>query len=250
MYEEYKYLYETHLHTNEGSACGRNSGLEMAKSAKDFGYTGIFVTEHNWGGNTSVDRSLPWEEWIERSSEGFRNALAYGKEHDLDVFYGMEAAERGTEFLLYGLTPEWMKQHPEIHEVPFTKIPEIVQQAGGFVVQAHPFREERYIPEIRLFPELVDAVEGINATHSNRRSTGHANPAWNDKAIKYAAENHLPITAGSDIHAVTHYGGGVLFKERLKDASDYRRLILAGDYLLTDGDTLYDHVGNVLGPRE
>ena len=40
--EEYPYLYETHLHTMEGSACAKNSGAEMARACRDAGYTGIF----------------------------------------------------------------------------------------------------------------------------------------------------------------------------------------------------------------
>ena len=44
---------------------------------------------------------------------------------------------------------------------------ELVHAAGGMVIHAHPYREEDYIPEVRLFPEWVDGVEGINATHSS-----------------------------------------------------------------------------------
>ena len=63
---EYPYLYEAHLHMNTGSACGNNTGAEMMKACKEYGYTGAFVTDHNWGGNTAIDRSLPWEECMGR----------------------------------------------------------------------------------------------------------------------------------------------------------------------------------------
>ena len=76
--EQYPYLYETHLHTSEASACARNTGAEMARACREYGYTGIFVTDHNWGGNTAVDRALPWEEWVEGFAKGYEHAKAEG----------------------------------------------------------------------------------------------------------------------------------------------------------------------------
>lgn len=246
MINEYKYLYETHLHTNQGSRCGRNTGAEMAKSAKEYGYAGIIVTEHNWGGNTCIPNDLAWDEWVDAFTRGYESASIYGKENDLDVFWGYEAGFSGTEFLIYGVTPEWMKAHPEIRNASIEEQYRLVHEAGGFVVHAHPFREEYYIPEIRLYPEYVDAVEGINATHSNSKSPSHNNPDFDTRAIEYANKYHLPMTAGSDIHWVDLFGGGVLFKRRLTSIQDYIEMIKAGDYLLTNGEVIYDRFGNVL----
>lgn len=38
---------------------------------------------------------------------------------------------------------------------------------------------------------------------------------WDEKAIEYAKEHHLPMTAGSDIHSTNIFGGGMAFKRRL-----------------------------------
>ena len=57
--KEYPYLYETHLHTSQGSACAHNTGAQMARACKEHGYTGIFVTEPNSSRNTEVDMYLP-----------------------------------------------------------------------------------------------------------------------------------------------------------------------------------------------
>lgn len=114
------------------------------------------------------------------------------------------------------------------------------------VVHAHPYREECYIPEIRLYPEYVDAVEGINATHSNHKSVSHNNPEYDKRAIAYADEHHLPITAGSDIHSTNLLGGGVLFKKRLHSIQEYIQMIMAGDYLLTNGEHTYDRFGKLI----
>lgn len=245
--EGFPFLYETHLHTNQGSACGHNTGAEMAAAAKEMGYTGIFVTEHNWGGNTSADRSLPWENLVDASIQGYKDALQYGEKNDLDVFWGYEAGYNGTEFLIYGIKPEWLKAHPEIKEADVMEQYRLIHEAGGMVIHAHPFREEWYIPEIRLFPKYVDGVEGINATHSNKKSKAHNNPDYDKKAIAYANEHHLPMSAGSDVHTTNLLGGGVAFKRRLTSSRDFCQAILNGeDYVLTNGDAIFDKSGNLI----
>lgn len=246
MYKDYKYLYETHLHTKQGSACAKNTGAEMAKAAKEYGYSGIIITEHNWGGNTCISNKLKWDEWIDKFKAGYEDALRYGQANDLDVFWGYEAGFDATEFLVYGVTPDWMKAHPELKNADIKEHYNLIHNAGGMVVHAHPYREEWYIPEIRLFPEYVDAVEGINATHSNHKSTSHNDPVYDLRAIAYANEHSLPMTAGSDIHCTDLLGGGVLLKRRVHSIKEFCDVLLKGEYILTNGDTIYDRFGNPL----
>ena len=241
---EYPYFYETHLHTSEASACAGSTGGEMARACKEAGYSGIIVTNHNWHGNHCIDSSLPWEAWIESYCRGFEEAKKVGDEIGLDVFFGYEAGYQGTEFLIYGITKEWLMAHPEIKDASIPEQYQLVHEAGGMVIHAHPFREEPYIPEIRLFPKYVDGVEGINATHSNPRSQSHNNPEYDTRAIAYASENNLPITAGSDIHNIHLFGGGIAFRRKLKDIHDYCEAILSDeDYILTNGTTWFNKKG-------
>ncbi len=245
--KDYPYLYETHLHTRPGSACAHNSGAEMAEAAHLAGYAGIIITDHNWGGNTGIDRALPWDKWVDEFITGYENALEYGRKHDLDVFWGYEAGYKGTEFLIYGITPEWLKAHPEIRTADVKEQYRLIHEGGGMVIHAHPFREAGYIPEIRLYPEYVDGVEGINAAHSSSRSASHNDPEYDRRAIRYANEHDLPVTAGSDIHTTNLLGGGVAFKRRLASVQDYCRAILGGeDYVLTNGDAVFDKRGTML----
>lgn len=245
--EEYPYLYETHLHTKEISACARSSAGDMARACKAAGYTGIFVTNHNWYGNTTISRRLPWKEFVERFAEGYENAKRVGEEIGLDVFFGWEAGYQGTEFLIYGLDVEWLMNHPEIKDASVAEQFSIVHEGGGLVIHAHPFREEDYIPEIRLFPDLVDGVEGINATHSCHLSISHNKKEFDDRAVAYAAEHHLPLTAGSDIHSSYLFGGGMAFKRRLKSGQDFVAAFRGGeDYVMTNGDDWFDKTGKKL----
>lgn len=245
--QTYPYLYETHLHTSESSACARCTGSEMARACKDYGYSGIFVTDHNWGGNTAIDRTLEWEEWVHAFALGYEHAKAEGDRIGLDVFFGYEAGYQGTEFLIYGIHPEWMLRTPQILEASVEEQYRLVHAAGGMVIHAHPFREESYIPKIRLYPEWVDGVEAVNATHSNSRSGGHNNPLFDEKAVLYAIEHRLPMCAGSDIHGTHLLGGGIAFRRRLTSAQDYIHAILTGeDYVLTNGESWYDRSGKVI----
>lgn len=244
--KDYPYLYETHLHTNLGSACANNSGSEMAEALWKYGYAGMFVTEHNWGGNTCVPRAIPWEDGIDLLKRGYEEALEFGKKHDFDVIWGYEAGYGGPEFLIYGISPEWLKAHPEMKDATIEDQYKMVSEAGGMVVQAHPFREAWYIDEVRVFPDFVDAVEGVNATHSCSKSQNHNKPVYDERAIAFANEKHLPMTAGSDIHSTNLFGGGIAFKHRIHSAEEYKKAIMVGDYVLTNGEVVYDHLGQLL----
>ncbi len=240
--EEYPYLYETHLHTVQGSACARSSGAEMARACKEYGYTGIFVTDHNWGGNTAVDRGLSWEGWVDRFCLGFEEARAEGERIGLDVFFGYEAGYDGTEFLIYGIDQEWMKQNPALWTATVEEQYALVHKAGGLVMQAHPFREEAYIPMVRLYPDLVDGVEAINAAHHQMGKS-----RFDVSAVAYAKEKGLPMSAGSDIHSTALFGGGTAFRRKLRSPADYVQAILCDeDRVMTDGRVWYDKKGNVI----
>lgn len=221
-----RHLYETHLHTCEGSACGRVSGAEMARKFKEAGYTGIVVTDHFIGGNTAVDRSLPWEQWVESFCKGYENAKAEGDRIGLQVFFGWESCYEGTEFLIYGLDKQWLLEHPQIRDCSIEEQYALVHAGGGIVIQAHPFRVESYIKQIRQFPDHVDAVEAINAAHSSVLMSSHKNPVWNEQAMAYAKEHDLPVTAGSDQHKPDLFCGGMVFSRKMADIHDLSGAIL------------------------
>ena len=48
------YIYETHLHSCVASACGRSEPEEYIPYYKKLGYSGIFVTDHFFNGNTCM----------------------------------------------------------------------------------------------------------------------------------------------------------------------------------------------------
>ena len=245
--KQYPYLYETHMHTSEGSKCGQCPAAEMVRAYKEAGYAGVMVTDHNWGGNTAIDRSLPWEEWIDKFFMGYRNAKAEGDKIGLPVFLGYEAGHDAHDFLIYGFTIEWMKAHPELHDADIPKQLKLLHSVGGMVIQAHPYREAAYISEIKTFEKYVDGIEMFNAAHVRPKEDGSNNRIWNDKAVALANANNLPGTAGSDQHSTNLYWGGTAFPTPLKSIEDYiKRIKNDEDRVLTDGVCWYDKKGNVL----
>jgi len=125
------YLYEPHLHTSQASACGISPGREYIKRYQDLGYTGIIVTDHFYGGNTAIDRNLPWPKWVDAFCRGYEDARDEGERRGLDVFFGWEETFDGDDYLVYGLDKEWLLQHPEARYWTRKEQYETVSCGGG-----------------------------------------------------------------------------------------------------------------------
>ena len=241
----YPYLYETHCHSSESSACARNTAVEMAKAHKEAGYAGMILTNHNWGGNTAISRELCWHDFLDAFFAPYHPAKEWADANDFQVFPGYEAGYDGTEFLIYGVDINDMYDHPEIKDATVAEQFDIIHGLGGIVVHAHPFREAFYIKEIRLFPEYIDAVEGINASHCPYNGADD-NREYNEKALYYANSLSLPITGGSDTHSVNLFGAGMAFRERLGSIKDFTAAVLNAEkdsYRVTDGEYVFDAYG-------
>lgn len=231
-----KYLYETHAHTSEVSACASATGISQARTYKDLGYAGITITDHFYNGNTTVPKNLPWKEWINRFTRGYENAKKEGDKIGLDVFFGWEESFEGNDFLVYGLDKQWLLEHPQILYWSIEEHYEHIKADGGFFVHAHPFREADYIKKIRLFPRYVEAVEVINSSHRNLN--------FDKKASSYANNHNLPVVAGSDSHHITDVRGGMVFDHKLEGINDFIKTVRSGENieLLRDNRQLsYDY---------
>ncbi|MDR0635796.1 MAG: PHP domain-containing protein [Treponema sp.] len=214
------YLYETHLHTVWGSACGVSRGRDYIKKYRDLGFTGIMVTEHFFNGNTIIDQNLPWKQWVDQFMRGYEEARNEGEKVGLDVFFGWEETYKGDDYLIYGLDRAWLLAHPEAAHWSRKEQFDAVHAAGGCVVHAHPFRAAYYLETIHLAPKLVDAVEIANAGND---------PDWDGLAAEYAARIGLPATAGSDIHDVNQFDDGDIFgvylDKKLETIKDYAKAV-------------------------
>jgi len=216
------YLYETHLHTAGVSKCAFSRGDEYIAGYKDMGYSGIIVTDHFYNGNCALSRKLPWKEWVNRFCEGFEEAREEGERRGLDVFFGWEETFDGCDdYLVYGLDKDWLLEHPEARFWTRGQQYSAVKEAGGCVVQAHPFRQRHYISRVILSTGCVDAVEAANG--------GNEDVSNDALAFRYAQKLELPITAGTDIHdsSMIFDEGlmGVYLNTKLEKITDYVKII-------------------------
>ena len=215
------FVYETHMHTCQASACGKSMGRDYIQRYIDAGYAGIMVTDHFYRGNCAVDRRLPWREFVNRFCAGYEDALNEGERRGLPVFFGWEENFDGDEYLIYGLDKSWMLAHPEMVCWTRRQQYDAVRAAGGCVVQAHPFRARDYNHTIYLAQHLCDGVEVFNAWNA---------PEWNSLALRYAQVVDKPMTAGSDNHNAAAMSvdrlAGVAFDQPLGGIRDYVDAIL------------------------
>lgn len=189
------FKYETHCHTSPVSACAKASPEDTVRFYKEIGYDGVFITNHFIDGNMNPDaKKLPFREQIDYFCQDYERAVEEGNKVGIHVFFGVELAYKGTDFLVYGLDADWYKRHPEIAEMKKTEELELMMSENCLIVQAHPYREAYYIDHIRLFPRHVHGVEVWNACQPD---------AANKMAELYAEHYGLLRFAGSD----NHWGG-------------------------------------------
>ncbi|NLJ40559.1 MAG: histidinol phosphatase [Clostridiales bacterium] len=227
------YRYETHVHTKEGSACASASGREMTRAHIEAGYSGMIVTDHFFNGHTAVPKHLPWKARVNRLLRGYENALDEAKGTGFQVFFAWEYTHPGgNDFLTYGLGKEFLLKYPDVLSWRIEKYFDIVHEEGGFIVQAHPFREAFYIDAIRLFPEYTDAVEVINASHDD--------PKFDARALAYARKHSLLQISGSDSHHIDGlYGGGMEFDYEIKSIDEFIDAVKRKDGVLMAGNNGY-----------
>lgn len=188
------YKYELHMHTCEGSLCGKSGGAEMVDFYISQGYSGLVVTDHFFHGNTAPSRELPWEEYIAQYTRGYYNAKKAAEGRDFDVFFGVEEKGAGwDEYLILGLTPKWYAEHPELREMRGKPFLELARAAGAFIIHAHPYRERYYMKDLTVWlnPDMVDAIEVRNCGNLIE---------CDRRAYEYAEPLELPMTGGSDNH--------------------------------------------------
>ena len=58
-------------------------------------------------------------------------------------------------FCIPGMRHDAHDYAPQVKEAGVAELYKLVKEAGGMMIHAHPYREEVYIPEIRLFPEAI-----------------------------------------------------------------------------------------------
>ena len=216
------FLYETHMHTAEVSACAVKYAAQQVAAYKNLGYTGVIITDHFVNGYTTCPKEFSWDEKMRFFATGYEEAKKMGDKIGLDVFFGWEFTIKGSDFLTYGLDLDFLLAHPDLDRLSIGGYSALVRKSGGFLAQAHPYRDEYYIEnKYPVAPHFIDAVEVYNVM--DRRTA-------NDKALAFANKNNLPVQAGTDAHGRgnTDYSG-IMLKERAESIFDIIDAIKSGE---------------------
>ncbi len=230
------YLYDLHQHTKDGSACGIDDPVSIVRACARDGWAGFVLTDHFIHGNTRVRRNMPWADIVRAYERSYETAYEEGVRLGVDVIFGIEEGiGDGKEVLLYGITPAWLYDHPELqysraHGGGLPLIAALAREAGALVVQAHPYRVRDYIPrpweEIDL--SLVDGIEVHNACNTDME---------NLRAWRLAEQHDLLMTAGSDAHTADFPArAGIAVERRIRDAAALAATLRDGDYELYIGE--------------
>ena len=208
------YKYETHLHTFPVSKCGKASVEENLEFYKALGYDGVFITNHFLDGNINIPEETPYEEQIAFYFSDYEKAVELGKDLGLKVFCGVELSYGGTDFLVYGLDKQWFLDHPEIMDMKKSQELAFLMEQGALVIQAHPYREAKYIDHIRLYPRHVHGVEVINGCRKDSE---------NKMAAIYAENYELLEFAGTDNHKASGQKklAGICCETPIRDVEDF-----------------------------
>jgi predicted metal-dependent phosphoesterase TrpH len=175
-------ILDLHIHTSWHSADSNLSPIELIREAKRLGLDGVVVTEHDRG----------WDRF---------RARELAAEHDFLFLRGMEISTDLGHILVCGLE-EYVSgiQRAE-------KLRQVVQDAGGVMIAAHPFRRA-FTPDFRHGKEptprtldeaarrpifdLLDGVEVCNGGSVDRE---------NKLAMQVCDYLGLSPTGGSDAHS-------------------------------------------------
>ncbi len=215
------YIYETHLHTVEGSACSPTPATDYIEYMSEIGYAGIIVTDHFFNGNSCVPKNLPWDKRVELYCKGYEHALNEAKGTDFTVMFGIEFNFEGDEYLLYGVDKKWLLENERIMTMSREEVFNTVHQGGGIMIQAHPYRERYYLSAIHLTPSVCDGAEVYNASNPDYQ---------NALGYQYAKERNFRGSAGSDIHAFPMKAmGGLSFPYKINSIDEFVTAFMKGD---------------------
>lgn len=219
------YKYDLHVHCAVGSDCASNTVKELMVRYKEIGFSGFALTNHFLHGNTGINRSLPWVDFVKEYSALYYNALETAQKLDFDLLFGIEEGyNRGKEFLVYGISPEILLKHPELQNYGIENWSRVVRENNGFIAYAHPFRIASYIPDPYTMPDisLVDGIEAYNRANK---------PESNELAFDNFKDSGKILIAGGDIHCTDFNDTfGIQVGERIKTTEKLAKVLKSNNF--------------------
>ena len=222
-----QYKTELHCHSSEVSPCADLTVAEVTERYIAAGYTTVVLTNH-YCDSVINNAGETWEEKIGHYLSAYHAMKKYAGDR-LNILLGCELrfTENHNDYLVYGMTEEFLRAHPDLMELPFKKTSELVREAGMILCQAHPFRNNMKVGD----PALLDGFEAYNAHTASFR---------NRLAKEWAEEFGLIKVGGSDYHGTHHKAeSGIVTDFPITSNEELLATLRSGNYkILNKGEII------------
>ncbi|MDY6912235.1 MAG: PHP domain-containing protein [Chloroflexota bacterium] len=206
-------IIDLHTHTHPFSDDSRVSPDELISKAKTAGLDGICLTEHE-------------HFWEEGEIEKLRT------KHDFLVLPGVELNAEIGHVLVFGLHQYLFG----MHHLDFVR--QKVDEAGGIIILAHPYRRRYREWESQSISAAVDKacrepemryIDAIEALHDN------ASEMRNEFSHELCRRLNLKGTGGSDAHSLDDIPScATLFEREINSLDDLIQELKAGRFKAVD----------------
>ena len=219
------YKTELHAHTKPVSSCSDIEAKKLVQIYKENGYDSVVRSNHftTYMQGESVEEKIKWY------LEDYYNCCEEGARIGLNVILGAEIrfTQNNNDYLIFGICTEDLFEIYKMLPYGIDRFYCEYKNEKNIIIQAHPFRDGME----RVKPESLDGIEVFNVHPNHNSRIG--------LAAKYAHENNMIATCGSDFH---HHGQeclcGILTKEPLKNSYDVSNVLKGVDYNITIGNYL------------
>jgi len=204
-------LIDMHAHTSGISHCCRTDAAGVLKAAIEAGIDGLILCNH-YQCYKGYAGDVPPAEFAEKYIAEYYHTAKVAAEMGMRLYFGVEVTahrHNNAHILVYGMEPEFVREHPEIYNYTLVEIYNIVHEKGGLVVQGHPYCSGGQVQDTNF----LDGVE-INC-----------HPLYDDthceKMQQIAHEAGIFVTCGGDYHADTYRAiCGTYFPDDVRSSAD------------------------------
>ena len=225
---EYGYKTELHAHTNPVSRCSQIPPEDVVKNYASIGCDAVVITNHlnpDWKQGDLAEQA-------ERYLSDYYAAQEFGKTAGVNIILGVEVrfTENYNDYLVYGIEPSDIEKIISYIDRGIADFYREFKNERNLILQAHPFRNKMELAPL----EFLDGIESFNCHPGHNSKIG--------EAARYARNNDLIVSGGTDYHHEGHHGICVMrTKQTLRDSFDVAEVLKSRDYL-------FDISGSVVYP--
>lgn len=213
------YKTELHCHTAEVSVCATESAENTVEKYIAAGYSTVVLTNH-YSIHTRFAAKMKGIDFTDYLIDGYRKMRDYAGDR-LNVLLGaevtFEAPSDRNDYLVYGLTEEFLYEHKDMLAMNIETLFELCNENNFIVVHAHPIRPGH-------------TLRGRWQVHGYEIMNGSAEN--NNLALMWAKYNSEALrTAGSDHHGPDDYPTcGILTDEPITTNKQLFDVLSSGNY--------------------